>query len=398
MELPDGYKLTDIGVIPNTWDTKSYGALFNFLRTATFSRSDLTQSEAVSYVHYGDIHTKLNDYLDLDKVELPTVSSEMAKRYTLLADGDVIIVDASEDYEGVGKSVEVKNVGTKKAVSGLHTFLLRGKTDELSNGFKAYLHSNPLVKSQFQKLATGMKVFGVNKSNLKTVEIPLPPVPEQEAIAEVLSDVDALILALDDLIEKKRNIQQGAMQELLTGKSRLAGFRESWVRKPLGLVAPLQRGFDLPTRNIRAGIYPVVYSNGVLNHHTEYRVKGPGVVTGRSGTIGRVNYVTDNFFPHNTSLWVTDFAGNCPKYIYYLYQSVGLERFGSGSGVPTLNRNDVHSFDVELPADPAEQAAIADVLTTMDVELGALKRERTKYAAIKQGMMQELLTGKTRLT
>jgi type I restriction enzyme, S subunit len=93
---------------------------------------------------------------------------------------------------------------------------------------------------------------------------------------------------------------------------------EDWNVKKVGNVAPLQRGFDLPTPQLKSGSYPVVYSNGVLNYHNKAMAKAPGVVTGRSGTIGKVNYIEDDYWPHNTTLWVTDFKGNNPKYIYYL--------------------------------------------------------------------------------
>jgi type I restriction enzyme S subunit len=165
----------------------------------------------------------------------------------------------------------------------------------------------------------------------------------------------------------------------------------------LGEVAPLQRGFDLPTKQIKRGPYPVVYSNGILNHHATFQVRGPGVVTGRSGTIGSVTFVGDDYWPHNTALWVTSFRGNDPKFVFYLYTKVGLERLATGSGVPTLNRNDVHDCQVLMPPTTAEQTAIAKVLNEMDAELAGLEQRRDKTHALKQGMMQELLTGKTRL-
>jgi len=233
---------------------------------------------------------------------------------------------------------------------------------------------------------------------MKRVKIPLPPTKaEQEAIAEALSDADALIESLEQLLTKKRHLKQGAMQQLLTGKKRLPGFSGEWELKRLGNISPLQRGFDLPTTQIRLGNYPVVYSNGVLNYHDQFMVKGPGVVTGRSGTIGNVHYVEDNFWPHNTSLWVTSFKDNSPKFIFYLLTYIGLERFGTGSGVPTLNRNDVHAHKALIPPTAEEQTAIATILSDMDAELAALEEKLAKARAIKQGMMQELLTGRIRL-
>ena len=120
-------------------------------------------------------------------------------------------------------------------------------------------------------------------------------------------------------------------------------------------------------------------------------------MTGRSGTIGNVTFVKGNFWPHNTALWVTSFKGCNPKFVYFLYAWIGLERFSSGSGVPTLNRNDVHDFDLLIPPTKDEQIAIATILSDMDAEIAALEGRVAKAHLIKQGMMQELLTGRIRL-
>ncbi len=220
---------------------------------------------------------------------------------------------------------------------------------------------------------------------------------EQRLIAAALSDADSLLAGLDRLIAKKRDLKQAAMQQLLSGQTRLPGFQGEWEVKRIDQFAPLQRGFDLPTSSIRAGDHPVVYSNGIQNHHAQFMVKAPGVVTGRSGTIGNVHFVEQDFWPHNTSLWVTKFNGSDPKFVFYLLANIGLDRFGTGSGVPTLNRNDVHEFRVSVPTSKAEQVAIAAVLSDMDAELTTLEARRDKTRTLKQAMMQELLTGKTRL-
>ena len=256
------------------------------------------------------------------------------------------------------------------------------------------LNRNPFYLS----FDDGVKQTNLRKDDVLACPLALPPTKaEQEAIAEALSDADALIESLEQLIAKKRQIKQGAMQELLTGKKRLPGFGGEWVVKLLADIAPLQRGFDLPNSKLQQGPYPVVYSNGVLNHHVAFQVKGPGVVTGRSGTIGTVTFVEKDFWPHNTSLWVTTFKGNDPKFVFYLYTRIGLERFATGSGVPTLNRNDVHAFKVGIPLSTAEQTAITAILTDMDAEIAALEEKLTKARQLKQGMMQELLTGRIRL-
>jgi type I restriction enzyme S subunit len=275
--------------------------------------------------------------------------------------------------------------------------LLRNESETVDTAFLYAMLRSHVMDTQIERLAFGSAQPQLTVKGISTFKIPVPSTSEQRAIATALSDIDAFVVSLDRLIAKKRALKQAVMQQLLTGKTRLPGFSGRWETVPLGSFAPLQRGFDLPSPELRPGPHPVVYSNGILNHHEKFQVKGPGVVTGRSGTIGRVTYVEEDFWPHNTSLWVTSFRGTNPKFIYYLLNEINLQRFSSGSGVPTLNRNDVHAFRVATPSSLNEQAAIAAVLSDMDAEIAAVERRRDKTRALKQGMMQELLTGKTRL-
>ena len=164
-----------------------------------------------------------------------------------------------------------------------------------------------------------------------------------------------------------------------------------WKVVRLDKVAPLQRGYDLPVDNIKEGLYPVVYSNGILKFHNEFKAKAPGVITGRSGTIGKVIYVEKDYWPHNTSLWVTNFCGNNPKFIYYMYINLNLIRFSAGSGVPTLNRNDIHLQKILLPP-LDEQKKIAEILSTWDEAINLIESKKQ----FKKALMQNLLTAKVR--
>lgn len=170
-----------------------------------------------------------------------------------------------------------------------------------------------------------------------------------------------------------------------------------WSLKTIEQIGPLQRGFDLPSREIKPGSIPIVYSNGVDGLHCVARAQGPGVITGRSGTLGKVHFVESDYWPHNTSLWVTRFNGSDPLFVFYLYESIGFDRFASGSGVPTLNRNDAHRYVVSTPDDINEQRAIATALSDADALVAGLERLIAKKRDIKQAAMQQLLTGQTRL-
>lgn len=203
------------------WEVKTFGEMFQFLNTANNARSDLVESGDIQYVHYGDIHTKWRTFLDCSRDAIPFIHKDKVSNIPFLEDADVVMADASEDYEGIGISVEVKNVANRKVVAGLHTLLLRGDKTILADGFKGYLQYIPDVKDALKKAATGISVYGISKNNLKHISIRVPDIAEQRAIATTLSDMDEEIAELEQRREKTRALKQGMMQELLTGKVRL---------------------------------------------------------------------------------------------------------------------------------------------------------------------------------
>lgn len=165
-------------------------------------------------------------------------------------------------------------------------------------------------------------------------------------------------------------------------KIRFKGFEGEWKTSTIGEIAPLQRGYDLPTNNVISGTIPVVYSNGVLRFHNEGKCQAPAIITGRSGTIGKFTYIDHGeYWPHNTSLWVTTFHKNYPRFVYYFFQNVGFEKYATGSGVPTLNRNDIHKHIESIPSNKEEQQAIASYFTTLDSQISA---STSRLASLKQ--------------
>lgn len=170
----------------------------------------------------------------------------------------------------------------------------------------------------------------------------------------------------------------------------------AWEEKKIKDIAPLQRGFDLPTQKLHNGNYPVVYSNGIGAFHSQYKCVGEAVITGRSGTIGNVIYLPNcKYWPHNTTLWVTDFCNNYPKFVYYLFTQIDLSRFSSGSGVPTLNRNDIHSFKVCIPSLP-EQKKIADFFSSFDKRRETTQKKLATLEKLKKGFMQKIFSQQLR--
>nr|WP_318681621.1 restriction endonuclease subunit S [uncultured Treponema sp.] len=140
---------------------------------------------------------------------------------------------------------------------------------------------------------------------------------------------------------------------------------EEWKECKLGDFFELHRGYDLTKSEIKTGPYPVVCSTSIMGYHSEYKVRAPGVVIGRSGTLGEVQFIDKDFWPHNTSLYVSDFKGNSPKFIKYFLQLVGTGNVGGGSAVPTLNRNHLQALAVKVPPLPTQQK-IAAILSSFD--------------------------------
>ena len=206
------------------WPVKTFGELFNFGGGYSASRDELS-NEGHCYLHYGDIHgatkTSVNvraDFQDIPKLNIPL--KRVASK-SLLENGDVVFVDASEDDEGTSRHIVVVNKENIPFISGLHTIVAKSKTDELAHEYRHFCFQTSAIRQQFLFYAVGTKVSGISKTNIAKLTMPVPSVPEQTAIAEVLSDMDAELASLEQRRTKTRDLKQGMMQELLTGRTRL---------------------------------------------------------------------------------------------------------------------------------------------------------------------------------
>ena len=415
-EVLVGYKRTEVGVIPEEWSVFYIGELFDYLRTASNSRADLGDTGVVAYVHYGDIHTRFHHFIDFSRDNVPRLLAGKSVTAARLRDGDLIVADASEDEAGVGKSVEVRNLGTTEAVSGLHTFLLRSKDRRVHDGYRGYLLEKEPVKGQLRRLATGLKVFGISKQALRDVRIPLPSPAEQRTIAEALSDVDGLLAALETLIAKKRAIKQAAMLQLLTGKSRLPGFSGAWETKKISEVATYcneknSLAEDLPVLTCSKHLGFVDSLRYFKNQVFSKDLRGYKII--RRGQIG---YPANHIEEGSIGLQdLYDVALVSPIYVvcspkaginsYFLHRLLKLDCYRQEFAIATTSSIDrrgslkwsaFSELVVNLPY-VDEQRAIASVLSDMDAEIASLERRRDKTRVVKQGMMQQLLTGRVRL-
>ncbi len=224
-----------------------------------------------------------------------------------------------------------------------------------------------LRSEQFKNRINQVKKNGIKNEQgvdfLKSQEIPIPILAEQKVIVKQ--------------IEKQLTIIDGVVKILENWEYIYS--TEKCIQKPLGEVIELQRGYDLPISQFIKGEFPVVGSNGIIGYHNKYRHLSPGVITGRSGTIGKVHFINEDYWPHNTSLFVKDFKGNDPKFIFYLLQSIDLKSLTeNNTAVPSLDRKNAYKILVQIPEDIEIQKNIASELDDQMNLLNKLRQIKRK--------------------
>ena len=416
------YKQTELGLLPEDWEVAKLGEKFRFISNNTFSRDFLCEDGEIKNVHYGDVLIKYGSTLDVSQSDIPTINSELLPSYQLKCfaeDGDIIIADTAED-ETVCKATELWNIGGKRVVAGLHTMWCRPAQNTFAIKFLGYFMNTSLYHNQVLPLIQGIKVSSVSKSAIQGTWLCIPPIEEQRRIASALTSIDNLIDSLDRQIAKKRDIKQGAMQQLLSGKKRLKGFTEPWVEKKLGDVVTNSTGLTYSPNNVKKYGTLVLRSSNIKNgklifednvfvemsiperakvHTNDLLVC---VRNGSKALIGKSAVITEDAEGMAFGAFMTILRANGIEQIFlnYYWQTDFVQkqvRDNMGATINQITNADISDFDIYVPYSFTEQQSIASVLTFMDNELSALEAKRKKYEQIKQGMMQQLLTGRIRL-
>ena len=391
MAVSAGYKQTEVGVIPEDWEVVPLGSLGLFSKGQGI-RKDEANSGDLPCIRYGEIYTRHNDVI---RSFFSWISEDIAKNSKRLRKGDLLFAGSGETKEEIGKCVAF--VGDQEAYAGGDVVIL--SPTKGNSKFLGYLLNTPVVARQKASKGQGDAIVHISSSALSSIKIPFPPLTEQQAIAEALRDVDGLISGVDGLIAKKRLIKQGAMQELLTGQRRLPGFAGDWAVKSLAEICSMKSGDAITNANIdQFSNYPCYGGNGIRGFTSRFTHDGNYALIGRQGALcGNVFSVKGRFFASEHAVVVTASAKTDIHWLTYILEKMNLNQYSESSAQPGLSVSKILDLNVIVPPTKAEQTAIAQILADMDAELAALGQKRAKTVALKQGMMQSLLTGAVRL-
>ena len=405
-------------LIPDDWELKRLGEIGEPCMCKRILKEQTSPTGDIPFYKIGTFGGIPDAYISRELFEQYKEQYNYPKKGTLLLSaagtiGRVVVFDGKDSYFQDSNIVWIDNDETK-----------------VTNDFLFYCYSRMQWKTE-----EGGIVSRLYNANLKSTSFIAPKsLAEQERIAKALSDVDALISTTEKLIQKKKNIKQGAMQNLLTGKKRLPGFGdkqtdlfvpngthtkevkdvspeqirlsakmkqtelgeipEDWEVKSLGEMLKIGHGKDY--KNLKSGNVPVYGTGGYMTSVNDFLYEGETVCIGRKGTIDKPQYHSGKIWTVDTLFYTYDFKSLNPKYLFYKFCLIDWLSMNEASGVPSLTAKNIEDIQITIPTEE-EQTAIANVLSSMDKEIETLNTKLEKYRNLKTAMMQQLLTGKIRL-
>jgi type I restriction enzyme S subunit len=414
MEVKNGYKQTEVGIIPEEWDVDTLGP-----KTLKVGSGITPTGGEKVYKEEGRPFLRSQNIgwgkLLLEDVAFIDDETHETFNATEIRDKDVFL-------NITGASIGRSAVANESVVNGnvnQHVCIIRTIESHLNPYFLNYFLLSSAGQKQIDSFQAGGNRQGLNFGQIKSFKIPLPLSSEQTTIAIALGDMDELINSLEKLIAKKRNIKQGTMQLLLNGRKRLPGFKDKWDVKELGEISNLKNGYAFKSStynengeylvitiaNVQDGYMDISECSKILelpadiqSHQILQRGDLLVSMTGNVGRVCKVN-VDNTLLNQRVGKFIT-YDIDVDFFFYLLNDRKFLNKMvlsAQGGAQGNISKDDILKYETYVPKDKLEQIAIAQVLSDMDSEISALEARLEKYTMIKQGMMQELLTGKTRI-
>lgn len=391
-----GYKQTEMGMIPEDWELVSLLSLAGGSKDR-FDDGDWIEAEFLTPAGIRLIQTGnlgIGRFIDKDKKKYISEASFDRLRCKDVLEGDLLICRLAEP---AGRACIVPVLEGARAITAVDVTIFRPIPHISDKRFLLQYFCTDQWLFAVSERCGGSTRSRIARGALGQIKVPLPrSLVEQEVIADALSDADALIESLEQLIAKKRQIKQGTMQALLTGKQRLPGFTENWQMRKIGDLLSIMHGKSQHAVEEENGIYPILATGGQIGFANRFLYDKPSVLIGRKGTIDRPQYMDTPFWSVDTLFYSVVHEPNVAKYLFYRFCLIDWRRHNEASGVPSLNARTIEQIEIEVP-NGDEQSAIANILTDMDTALAELEARLAKTRQLKHGMMQELLTGRIRL-
>lgn len=387
MEVKDGYKKTEVGIIPVGWGVKKLGDCLTKNPDYGINAASVDYTDTLpTYLRITDISDDGN-YIDKNRVSV----NHLLSNFYFLEEGDIVFARTGAS---VGKTY-LYNIKDGKLVFAGFLIRIRPNIKILNPAFLKFHTQTKYYWNWVISNSMRSGQPGLNSNEYKSFKIPLPLLPEQTAIAGVLSDTDNLIQALEKRIAKKRLIKQGTMQKLLTPK-------EGWEVEELIKLASITTGSKNTQDRIDDGKYPFFVRSQTIERINSYSFNGEAVLTAGDGVgTGKIFHYTNGKFDFHQRVYkISHFNEKLDGYFFFLYFSNNfynrIMQMTAKSSVDSVRMEMIANMKIHLPPLP-EQKAIAEVLSDMGTEIETLEKKLAKYKQLKQGLMQELLTGKTRL-
>lgn len=416
------------------WKEYSIGEIFDFYTTNSYSRDCLNDDKGtVKNIHYGDIHMNFSTILDAKIAHIPYINEEIdfnkISEDCYCKEGDVVIADASEDYDDIGKAIEIKNIRDEKIVAGLHTLLARDNKGITQNGYRGYMLLSNNVRKQIKILAVGSKVLGISKSNINKVSVYIPECKEQEKIASFFSLIDEKIEKQKKKIEALKEYKKGIMQKIFSQEIRFKDENgeeyPEWKEMKLGDIA------EVITDYVAAGSFESIRNNvtyysspnfaqlvrtidlkNKFNNNEFvfidenafqflYRVnlnRECVILPNIGANIGESYFINQNIIPYKNSVLGPNAIllysnTNNNNYIYYLLNTKWfykqLNQMIGASGQPKFNKTELKQMNFTIPY-LEEQQKIAQFLSIIDKKI---EKEQVKLDSLnewKKGLLQQM--------
>ena len=407
-KIPKGYKKTDFGVFPSDWETdKTLGDLFDFYGGLSKSRDELGE-EGYAYLHYGDLHRGTFNTVSIDHYEqLPKCDISLTgKEKCLMEDGDVAFLDASEDLEGTSRAVLIDNPENKPFIAGLHIIYGKSKNNSLDKWFKQYITSSESVKKQFQRLAVGFKVYGVNRDTIPRIKVAFPSSnKEQSRIAEILMKWDEAIELYDKQIDALTRYKAVCLRKMFPAKDqnvpewRFRGFSGDWKQRKLGEFCDITTGKLDANAMVEDGKYDF-YTSGI----TKYKINtaafsGPAItIAGNGATVGYMHIADGLFNAYQRTYVLSNFIADRQ----YLFYAIGVKLPGKiaqearTGNIPYIVMNMLTDLEIYVTA-KAEQKRIGEYLGKLDNLITFYQRKKEAIINQRKILQQYLLNGIVRV-